>query len=81
MQSHVKISTILLASLLPATAIAQTGEFAATIPGAVVHAGYALQDEWQRVRNTTTASQPIVAGEISKPRHRALHNQEQPMKK
>ena len=52
MRSHFRVSIILVASLFISTmaAVAQTGEFAATVPGAVVHAGYALQDEWQAAR-------------------------------
>ncbi len=70
MQNHLNVSAILVASLLgsTATAIAQTGEFVATVPGAVVHSGYALQDEWQNARNKASASQPVDAWQKPKPR-------------
>jgi hypothetical protein len=71
MRSHFRVSIILVASLFISTmaAVAQTGEFAATVPGAVVHAGYALQDEWQAARNRALASEAIGALQKSKPRH------------
>lgn len=49
-----------------ATAVAQTGEFVATVPGEVVHRGYALQDEWQRLRSAPPASQPVGTLQKSK---------------
>ena len=53
-------SAILLALFLStATAAAQTGEFVATVPGEVVHRGYALQDEWQSLRSAPPVSQPV----------------------
>ena len=68
MRSHIEVSAIVVASLLlsMATAIAQTGEFTATVPGAVVHEGYALQDAWQNARNRASASPPV---QESKSRH------------
>jgi hypothetical protein len=44
---------ILIASALCATpmALAQTGEFASQVPGAVVHAGWELQDRLQNARS------------------------------
>jgi len=53
-------------SMSPGTAVAQTGEFVATVPGEVIHRGYALQDEWQRLRSAPPASQP--AGTLQKSR-------------
>jgi hypothetical protein len=48
---------ILGASLfISSAALAQTGEFVAAVPGADVHRGYALQDEWQQIRNATPSS-------------------------
>lgn len=45
-------SAILVALFMStATAVAQTGEFVATVPGELVHRGYVLQDEWQRLRS------------------------------
>ena len=63
-------SAILVASLSmsTATAVAQTGEFVATVPGEVVHRGYALQDEWQRLRSAPPASQPVGTLQNSKSR-------------
>jgi hypothetical protein len=66
MQASFKVSAILAVFLFPPAAVAQTGEFAATVPGEVVHRGYALQDEWQRLRNAT-ASQPASTLQKSKP--------------
>jgi len=71
MRSHFRVPIVLVVSLFvsTATAVAQTGEFAATVPGAVVHAGYALQDEWQAARNRALASEAISALQKSKPQH------------
>jgi hypothetical protein len=68
MRALLKVSVILVPTLFMSTAaaVAQTGEFAATVPGEVVHRGYALQDEWQRLRNAT-ASQPASTRQKSKP--------------
>ena len=59
MRALLKVSAILFPTLFLSTAaaVAQTGEFASAIPGEVIHRGYALQDEWQRLRNAP-ASQP-----------------------
>jgi hypothetical protein len=69
MRALLKVSAILVASLFlsAAAAVAQTGEFTAAIPGEVVHRGYALQDEWQRLRNATPASQPVGTLQKLKP--------------
>ena len=66
MRALFKVSVILVVSLSmhTATALAQTGEFVATVPGEVVHRGYALQDEWQRLRSAPPVSQP--AGNLQK---------------
>jgi hypothetical protein len=61
MQSRFKIIMILGASMIPAAAVAQTGEFVATVPGADVHRGYALQDDWQQVRNTSMPNASVRA--------------------
>ena len=68
MRALLKVSAILVPTLFMSTAaaVAQTGEFAATVPGEVVHRGYALQDEWQRLRNAT-ASLPASTVQKSKP--------------
>ncbi len=75
MQYHLNVSAILAAALLGSTAaaVAQTGEFVATVPGAVVHSGYALQDEWQNARNKARASQPGGAWQRPKPRQTELN--------
>jgi hypothetical protein len=70
MRSHFKVSVILAAVLFasPGRVVAQTGEFVATVPGAVVHSGYALQDWWQNARNAPVSPPPgTVLG--PKPRH------------
>jgi hypothetical protein len=61
MRIRFKFMAMVAAPLLisNAAAVAQTGEFAATVPGEVVHRGYALQDELQRVRNIRPASRPV----------------------
>jgi hypothetical protein len=66
MRALLKVSAILFPTLFLSTAaaVAQTGEFAAAIPGEVIHRGYALQDEWQRLRNAP-ASQPAHADGLS----------------
>jgi hypothetical protein len=69
----VKVLAILVAPLfVPTIAVAQTAEFAATVPGEVVHAGYALQDAWQNARNAASASQSIGAPRRPKAQHSAL---------
>ena len=60
-------SAILVALFMStATAVAQTGEFVATVPGEVVHRGYALQDQWQRLRSAPPARQPVGTLQKSK---------------
>jgi hypothetical protein len=59
MRASFKVSAILAVFLFPPAAVAQTGEFAATVPGEVVHRGYALQDDWQRLRSAPPTSQPV----------------------
>jgi hypothetical protein len=63
MRTHLKVSAILVAALLMSTmsVVAQTGEFASPVPGAVVHDGYALQDWWQNARNARLANPPAAA--------------------
>jgi hypothetical protein len=63
MRTHLKISAIVVAALLMSTmnVVAQTGEFASPVPGAVVHEGYALQDWWQNARNARLAHPPAAA--------------------
>ena len=54
-------SAILVALFMStATAVAQTGEFVATVPGELVHRGYVLQDEWQRLRSAPPASHSVA---------------------
>jgi hypothetical protein len=50
---HLKVPLLLAFALLtmPENVQAQTGEFVATVPGSVVHAGYGLQDWLQDMRN------------------------------
>lgn len=70
---HMKVLAILVASLLmPMAAVAQTAEFAATVPGEVVHAGYALQDALQNARNAAPAGRPIGTLQRPKARHSEL---------
>jgi hypothetical protein len=59
---HFKVSTFLAIAFLAssATAQAQTGEFAATVPGSVVHAGYGLQDWWHELRNGKQEPPPAM---------------------
>jgi hypothetical protein len=60
MQALLKVSAIVVPTLFLSTAVvAQTGEFAATVPGEVIHRGYALQDDWQRLRSAPPTSQPV----------------------
>ena len=68
MRALLKASAIFVPTLFLSTAaaVAQTGEFTAAIPGEVVHRGYALQDEWQKLRNAT-ASQPASTLQKFKP--------------
>lgn len=70
MRYQLNVSAILVTALFGSTvaAVAQTGEFVATVPGAVVHSGYALQDEWQNARNRARASQPVDAWQKARPR-------------
>ena len=61
MRSHLTISASLVAVLFVSSGsvLAQTGEFAATIPGSVVHAGYGLQDWLQDLRNGVREPPPL----------------------
>jgi hypothetical protein len=61
MRSHLTISASLVAALFvtSGSVLAQTGEFAATIPGSVVHAGYGLQDWLQDLRNGVREPPPL----------------------
>jgi hypothetical protein len=63
MRSHFTISALLAVALFASTGNvqAQTGEFAATVPGSVVHAGYELQDWWQAQRNGKSEPRPPIA--------------------
>jgi len=58
-----KVSAVLAVALFASTGsvLAQTGEFAATIPGSVVHAGYGLQDWWHEMRNGKYEPPPLEA--------------------
>jgi len=60
---HFKVSAVLAVALFASTqsVLAQTGEFAATVPGSVVHAGYGLQDWFQELRNGKAEPPPIAA--------------------
>jgi len=71
MRTHLKVSAILVITLFASTApvVAQTGEFASPVPGAVVHQGYALQDWWQNARIAPPASPPLGSMQTPKPRH------------
>jgi hypothetical protein len=53
MRSCLRISAFVVVTLFSSTGnlLAQTGEFVATVPGSVVHAGYGLQDWLQELRN------------------------------
>jgi hypothetical protein len=53
MRAHLAYPAILIAFMLGSTPIAtaQTGEFASQVPGAVVHAGWELQDQLQNARS------------------------------
>src|SRR5712671_4249451 len=66
MRASFKVSAILAVFLFPPAAVAQTGEFAATVPGEVVHRGYALQDQWQRLRSAPPARQSVGTLQKSK---------------
>ena len=59
---HFKVSAVLAVALFASTqsVLAQTGEFAATVPGSVVHAGYGLQDWFQELRNGKAEPQPPI---------------------
>ena len=61
MRSHFRIAACLVIALLAsaASALAQTGEFAAHVPGTVVHYGYALQDWLQDLRNGKREPAPV----------------------
>jgi hypothetical protein len=60
---QLKVSGLLAFALFASAgaAVAQTGEFAATVPGSVVHAGYDLQDWWQNLRNGRVEPPPPIA--------------------
>ena len=62
MLSRLTISAALMAALFVSSGsvLAQTGEFAATIPGSVVHAGYGLQDWLQDLRNGVREPPPAL---------------------
>src|SRR6516225_3536749 len=62
MRSHLTTSAALVAALFVSSGsvLAQTGEFAATIPGSVVHAGYGLQDWLQDLRNGVREPPPAL---------------------
>ncbi len=62
MRSHLKVSTILVVTLFGPSGgvLAQTGEFASPVPGAVVHRGYELQDWWQSQRKGVPEQAPAV---------------------
>jgi hypothetical protein len=59
---HFKVSAFLAVILFASTGnvLAQTGEFAATVPGSVVHEGYALQDWLQEQRNGRYEPAPLA---------------------
>ena len=61
MLSRLTISAALMAALFVSSGsvLAQTGEFTATIPGSVVHAGYGLQDWLQDLRNGVREPPPV----------------------
>jgi hypothetical protein len=63
MLPHFKVSAVLAVALFASTqsVLAQTGDFAATVPGSVVHAGYGLQDWFQELRNGKAEPPPIEA--------------------
>jgi hypothetical protein len=60
---HFKVPAFLAVVLFVSSGdvLAQTGEFAATIPGSVVHAGYGLQDWWQEMRNGRYEPPPVAS--------------------
>jgi len=62
MLSRLTISAALMAALFVSSGsvLAQTGEFTATIPGSVVHAGYGLQDWLQDLRNGVREPPPSL---------------------
>ena len=59
MRAQIAVSVILAGSLLGSApmAVAQTGEFAASVPAEVVRAGQRLQDELQAARSGKASSQ------------------------
>jgi hypothetical protein len=75
MQSRLTIIMMLGALLVPAAAMAQTGEFVATVPGADVHRGYALQDEWQQIRSAGAPNLEPRATRKSKLESKAWHDE------
>jgi hypothetical protein len=65
MRTLLKVSAIPVPTLFLSTAaVAQTGESAAAVPGEVVHRSYALQDEWQRLRNAAASQSASILAEI-----------------
>jgi hypothetical protein len=65
MRALLKIPAVTIPTLfLPATVVAHPGKFAAAIPGAVVHEGYALKDERQRLRMAATSRSASTPAEI-----------------
>jgi hypothetical protein len=59
---HFKMSASLAVLLFASSGnvLAQTGEFAATVPGSVVREGFALQDWWQAQRNGVHEPPPVA---------------------
>ena len=59
---HFKVPAFLVVLLFASSGsvLAQTGEFVATVPGSVVHEGYALQDWWQAQRNGRYEPPPVA---------------------
>jgi len=74
-RSYLRISATLVAALFISTVrvVAQTGEFASPVPGAVVHAGYALQDDLQNARNAAHTKQPVDIPQKPRSRHTESH--------
>jgi hypothetical protein len=65
MRTHLKVSAVLVTTLLASTAgvVAQTGEFASPVTGSTMHQAYDLQDYWQMVRTRGLNPEgPALAG-------------------
>ena len=60
---HFRVPLLLAFAMFASSpsAFAQTGEFAATVPGSVVHAGYGLQNWLQDMRNGRYEPPPVEA--------------------